>query len=211
MKTNLMNFTKLQISAISQVAWLQLLLILFTPVFFTSGNAGEPYKYITMYTVVIWMLAYLVFRNYAFNDEKYKTRLFFKTLPVTPKTIVGSRMLVVYLFCLVASPLVILSSNLFHAANPDFFIAINAETTLLGLLLASVVIPVECLVFYVFEAQKADIICVAIIAPVFFALALLQHFFKVLTEYNWFLIAALAVLSTLLCFYLAAKLYGNKE
>lgn len=206
-----MHFTKLQINAISQVAWLQLLLIVFAPVFFTAGNVDEPYKYITMYTVVLWTLAYLVFRNYAFNDEKYKTRLFFKTLPVTPKTIIGSRLLVVYLFCLIASPLIIASSNIFHAINPGLFVSISVETTLLGLLSASIIIPVECLVFYIFEAQKADIICVAIIAPIFFAVALLQHFLKVLTDYNWLLVSLLAVTSNVLCFMLAAKLYKERE
>ena len=66
MYTNFLKFTKMQISALSQIVWLQLLCIVLYPMFFTQLNADNDIANIITYTTGLVMLSYLIIRNFAF-------------------------------------------------------------------------------------------------------------------------------------------------
>lgn len=96
MRSNFLNFTKMQISALSQIVWLQLLSIALFPMFFNQINVNNDLANIITYAAGLLMLTYLLLRNFAFNDAKYKTKLLFGILPVTSATIIGARGIIIY-------------------------------------------------------------------------------------------------------------------
>lgn len=75
MYTSFLKFTRMQISSLSQIVWLQLLCIILFPVFFSQLNADNDLANIISYAVGLLMLSYLMIRNFAFTDAKYKTKL----------------------------------------------------------------------------------------------------------------------------------------
>ncbi|MFR8338823.1 MAG: hypothetical protein ACLVAW_20325 [Eisenbergiella massiliensis] len=89
----------------SQIVWLQLLGIVLFPMFFHPINRNNDIANVVIFATGLLMLSYLLLRNFMFNDAKYKTKLLFSILPVTPGSIIGARSVIVYLFCLAASPL----------------------------------------------------------------------------------------------------------
>jgi len=110
MRSNFLNFTKMQISALSQIVWLQLLCIAFFPLLFNRININNDLANVIIYATGLLMLCYLILRNFMFNDAKYKTKLLFSILPVSPTVIIGARGIIIYLFCLIATPLLVLFS-----------------------------------------------------------------------------------------------------
>jgi hypothetical protein len=209
MLLNYLNFIKLQISALSQIVWLQLLCIALYPMFFNQINANNDLANIIIYAAGLLMLSYLLLRNFAFNDAKYKTKLLFSILPVTSKTIIGARGVIIYLFCFLATPLIILFSNIIHIIKPEMFAVIQIHTLPYGVLLVAVFIPLEFLIFYMFETQKADIIGALAIFPYMALMALL---------YNYFMksplligVIVVAILINVFCYRFCNKLYKYKE
>ncbi len=75
MYTSFLKFTRMQISSLSRIVWLQLLCIILYPVFFSQLNADNDLANIISYAVGLLMLSYLMIRNFAFTDAKYKTKL----------------------------------------------------------------------------------------------------------------------------------------
>ncbi len=75
MYTSFLKFTRMQISSLSRIVWLQLLCIILYPMFFSQLNADNDLANIISYAVGLLMLSYLMIRNFAFTDAKYKTKL----------------------------------------------------------------------------------------------------------------------------------------
>ena len=75
MYTSFLKFSRMQISSLSRIVWLQLLCIILYPMFFSQLNADNDLANIISYAVGLLMLSYLMIRNFAFTDAKYKTKL----------------------------------------------------------------------------------------------------------------------------------------
>jgi hypothetical protein len=209
MRSNFLNFTKMQISALSQIVWLQLLCIALYPMFFNQINVTNDLVNIVIYAAGLLMLSYLLLRNFAFNDAKYKTKLLFSILPVTSTTIIGARGVIIYLFCFIATPLVILFSGITHAIKPEIFAVVQMHILPYGLLLVAVFIPLEFLIFYMFETQKADIIGALAIFPYMAIMALL---YKYLMNNPLVIgVIAAAIFMNVFCYRFCNKLYKCKE
>jgi len=209
MRLNFFNFIKLQISALSQIVWLQLLCIALYPMFFNQINANNDLANIIIYAAGLLMLSYLLLRNFAFNDAKYKTKLLFSILPVTSKTIIGARGLIIYLFCLIATPLIILFSYIIHFIKPEVFTVIQMQILPYGLLLAAVFIPIEFLIFYMFETQKADIIGALAIFPYMGLMAILYNYLMKSPLLIGMIVVAIFI--NVFCYRYCNKLYKYKE
>ncbi len=144
MRSNLWNFARMQLESLSHIVWLQLLGVLLYPVFFTQQNAQNDMANILTLATGFVMLAYLIIRNFAFNDARYKTPLLFGILPVLPKTVLAARWLVVYLFCFAAAMPLVLASHILHLLRPEWFAAIPVRILPFGLLLAAVLSNAAC-------------------------------------------------------------------
>lgn len=96
LKSNFLHFTKMQISSLSQIVWLQLLCIVLYPMYFNQININNDRANVIVFAVGLLMLSYLLLRNFAFNDAKYKTKFLFCLLPVTPTIIIGARGIILY-------------------------------------------------------------------------------------------------------------------
>lgn len=208
MSSNFLNFTKLQISALSQIVWLQLLCIALYPMFFNRINVNNDLANVITYAVGLLMLSYLLLRNFAFNDAKYKTKLLFSILPVTPTAIIGARGIIIYLFCLIATPLLILFSSITHAIKPEMFAVMQIHILPYGLLLVAVFMPIEFLIFYMFETQKADIIGALAIFPYMALMALLYNY--LMNSPLWIFVFIIAIFTNVFCYRFSNKLYKSK-
>ena len=203
MRANFLNFTKMQVSSLSQIVWLQLLGIVLFPMFFHPINRNNDIA-----NVVILMLSYLLLRNFMFNDAKYKTKLLFSILPVTPGSIIGARSVIVYLFCLAASPLLLLFSNVTHLIRPGMFAVIQPHIVPYSLVLIAVIMPIEFLIFYVFEGQKADIVGAFAMFPYMGLMVLLYHY--MMKGLLWIVVFLIAAIMNIVCFRFSVWLYKNK-
>lgn len=209
MYVNFWKFTKMQISALSQIVWLQLLCIVLYPMFFTQLNADNDMANIITYTTGLIMLSYLIIRNFAFNDAKYKTKLLFDILPITHGTIIGARGAIVYLFCLLATPLLIFFSVIIHMIKPDMFAIVPLHIVPYGLLLVAIFLPVEFFIFYFFDTQKADIIAALAMFPY---MGVMFIFYKYLmNDLLWIIVFILAIVVNIISSKLCQRLYRNKQ
>ncbi|MGG6311633.1 ABC-2 transporter permease [Paenibacillus macerans] len=209
MRLNFFNFTKMQISALSQIVWLQLLCIALYPMFFNQINVNNDLANIIIYAAGLLMLSYLLLRNFAFNDAKYKTKLLFSILPVRSTSIIGARGIIIYLFCLIATPLLILFSNITHAIKPEMFAVVQTHILPFGLLLIAVFIPIEFLIFYMFETQKADIIGALSIFPYMALMAFLYNY--LMNSPLLICVIVVAIFMNVFCYSFCNKLYKCKE
>lgn len=209
MCSNFLSFAKMQISALSQIVWLQLLCVVLYPLFFSHINANNDTANVVIYAVGLLMLSYLIIRNFAFNDAKYKTKLLFGILPVMPKTIIGARGAIVYLFCLVATPLLVLFSNIIHLIKPEMFAAVPLRILPCGMLFAAVFLPVEFLIFYAFETQKADIIAALAVFPYMGIMFLMYQF--LISGPRWMIVLLIAVFMNVVCYIYSYILYKTKK
>jgi len=205
MRSNFLNFAKMQVSSLSQIAWLQLLCIVLYPIFFSRLNANNDLANILIYAVGLLMLSYLIIRNFAFNDAKYKTHLLFCILPVTPKTIIGARIVMVYLFCLIATPLAVFFSNIICFIKPEMFAAIPIHILPYGFLLVTVFLPVEFLIFSFFETQKADIIAALAFFPYMGAMYLLYKY--LINRHLCIIVFIISIIINTVCFRICQRLY----
>ena len=208
MRSNFFNFTKMQISALSQIVWLQLLSVALFPMFFNQININNDLANVIIYATGLLMLSYLIMRNFVFNDAKYKTKLLFSILPVAPTAIIGARGVIIYLFCLIATPLLVLFSGITHAIKPEMFAIVQTHILLYGLLLVAVFMPIEFLLFYVFEAQKADIIGALAIFPYMGLMALLYNY--LMNSSLWIVVFIIAIIINVFCYRLSTRLYKNR-
>lgn len=209
MHIHFLQFTKMQIVALSQIVWLQMLCIVLYPVFFHQLNAGNDLANIITYAAGLLMLSYLIIRNFAFNDAKYRTKLLFGILPVTNGTVIGARGAIVYLFCLLATPLLIFWSGIAHIIKPDTFAVVPFHIVPGGLLLAAIFLPTEFFIFCFFDAQKADIIGAFAIFPYMGLMSVLWRYLA--DDLFWFIVPVLAVMMNAVCFILCRKLYGKNQ
>jgi hypothetical protein len=208
MHSNFLNFTKMQVSALSQIVWLQLIGIALFPMFFNQINVNNDLANVIIYSAGLLMLSYLLLRNFAFNDAKYKTKLLFSILPVTPTIIIGARGIIIYLFCLVATPLLVIFSNVTHVIKPEMFAVLQSHVLPYGLLLVATFVPLEFLIFYMFEAQKADIIGALAIFPYMGLMALLYNYLMI--SPLWVIVCIIAVFINVFCYRLCVQLYKNR-
>lgn len=208
MRSNFLNFTKMQLSALSQIVWLQLLCIALYPMFFNQININNDLANVIIYAAGLLMLSYLLLRNFAFNDEKYKTKLLFSILPVTPTAIIEARGMIIYIFCFIATPLVILFSSITHAIKPEMFAVIQTHILPDGLLLVAVFMPIEFLIFYMFEAQKADIIGALAIFPYMALMALIYNY--LMNSPLKITVFIIAIFMNVFCYRFSNKLYKSK-
>lgn len=209
MYVNFWKFTQMQISALSQIVWLQLLCIVLYPMFFTQLNADNDMANIITYTTGLVMLSYLIIRNFAFNDAKYKTKLLFDILPITHGTIIGARGAIVYLFCLLATPLLIFFSVIIHMIKPKMFAIVPLHIVPYGLLLVAIFLPVEFFIFYFFDTQKADIIAALAMFPY---MGVMFIFYKYLmNDLLWIIVVILAIIVNIISSKLCQRLYRNKQ
>lgn len=208
MSSNVLNFTKMQILSLSQIVWLQLLSIAFFPMFFTQINANRDVANILTYATGLLLLSYLIMRNFMFNDAKYKTKLLFSILPVTPTAIIGARGSIIYLFCLITTPLLVLFSGITHAIKPEMFAVVQTHILPYGLLLVAVFLPIEFLIFYMFETQKADIIAALALFPYMALMALLYNY--LMNSPLWIVVFIIAVFMNVFCYRLSTRLYKNR-
>lgn len=203
------NFTKMQVFALSKIVWLQLLCIVLYPLFFSYRGASNDLANVIIYAAGLLMLSYLVIRNFAFNDAKYKTKLLFDILPITPGAIIGARGAIVYLFCFIATPLLVLFSNIIHLIKPEMFAVLPIHILPYGILLASVFLPIEFLIFYLFDAQKADIIAALAVFPY---MGLMFPMYKyLLNSPFWIIVLILAVFINWVCYITSQKLYKTSR
>lgn len=209
MSSNILNFTKMQVLSLSQIVKLQLLCVALFPMFFNQINRNNDLANIVIFAVGLLMLSYLLLRNFAFNDAKYKTKLLFSIIPVTPSTIIWSRLLIIYLFCLIATPLLGLFSVITNAIKPELFAIMQLHILPFGLLLAATFMPIEFLIFYLFEAQKADIIGALALFPYMGLIALLYHY--VTRGALWIVVLIAAVIVNVFCYRLSVQLYKNRD
>ena len=209
MYINFWKFTKMQISALSQIVWLQMLCIVLYPMFFTQLNAHNDMANIITYDIGLIMLSYLIIRNFAFNDAKYKTKLLFSILPITQGTIIEARGVIVYLFCLVATPLLVFFSKIIHAIKPEMFAVVPLHIVPYGLLLVAVFLPMEFLIFYFFDTQKADIIAALAMFPY---MGLMFFIYKYLmNDFRWIIVLILAIAINIISAKVCQRLYRNKQ
>lgn len=209
MYTNFLKFTKMQISALSQIVWLQLLCIVLYPMFFTQLNADNDIANIITYTTGLVMLSYLIIRNFAFNDAKYKTKLLFDILPITHRTIIEARGAIVYLFCWLATPLLIFFSVIIHMIKPEMFAIVPLHIVPYGLLLVAIFLPIEFFIFYFFDTQKADIIAALAMFPY---MGVMFIFYKYLmNDLLWIIVFILAIIVNIISSKLCQRLYRNKQ
>jgi hypothetical protein len=208
MQSNFLNFTKMQVSALSQIVWLQLLGIALFPMFFNQININNDLANVIIYATGLLMLSYLILRNFTFNDAKYKTKLLFGILPVAPAAIIGVRGAIIYLFCFIATPLLVLFSGITHALKPEMFAIVQTHILPYGLLLVAVFIPIEFLIFYVFEAQKADIIGAFAVFPYIGLMALLYNY--LMNSFLWIVVFIIAIIINVFCYKLSTRLYKNR-
>lgn len=209
MYINFWKFTKMQISALSQIVWLQMLCIVLYPMFFTQLNAHNDMANIITYAIGLIMLSYLIIRNFAFNDAKYKTKLLFSILPITQGTIIEARGVIVYLFCLVATPLLVFFSKIIHAIKPEKFAVVPFHIVPYGLLLVAVFLPMEFLIFYFFDTQKADIIAALAMFPY---MGLMFFIYKYLmNDFRWIIVLILAIAINIISAKVCQRLYRNKQ
>lgn len=209
MRSNFFNIVKMQVSALSQIVWLQLLCIVLYPMFFSNINAANDQANTIIYATGLLLLPYLTMRNFAFNDAKYKTRLLFGILPIMPETLIQARGAIVYLSSLIATPFVLLFSNIIHLIKPDMFAAVSIHIVPYGLLLFSIFLPIEFLIFYLFDAQKADIIAALACFPY---MGLMFVFYKYLRVTPFWMIAIiLAVFSNVVCYITSQNLYKSQR
>lgn len=209
MYINFWKFTKMQISALSQIVWLQMLCIVLYPMFFTQLNAHNDMANIITYAIGLIMLSYLIIRNFAFNDAKYKTKLLFSILPITQGTIIEARGVIVYLFSLVATPLLVFFSKIIHAIKPEMFAVVPLHIVPYGLLLVAVFLPMEFLIFYFFDTQKADIIAALAMFPY---MGLMFFIYKYLmNDFRWIIVLILAIAINIISAKVCQRLYRNKQ
>jgi len=209
MHTNLKNFTKLQLSSLGRVLHLQVLCILLFPAFFTRLNEGKDLQNTIIYSSGLFILSYLLLRNFAFQDEKYKTKLFFGLLPITPKTVLSSRTFIVYLGALLATPVIFLSSLVFSTINPSLFLPLDLRLIPMGFLIFMLLMPVHLLIFNFFEAQKADIIGALIMFPFMGISALCCYFLG--TFPKTLVLIACVILSNFFLYIAAAHCYKERR
>lgn len=202
--SNFLNFTKMQITTLSQIVWLQLFCVTLYPMFFYQINVNNDFSNVIIFTTGLLMLSYLLLRNFAFNDAKYKTKLLFYILPVTPSIIIGARGIIVYLFCLIATPLIVLFSIINHAIKPEMFAVVQTYILPYGLLFVAVFLPLEFLIFYLFEAQKADIIGALALFP---AMALMFPLSNLMNDNLWIVVLMIALFTNVMSFRFSRKLY----
>ena len=208
MRANFLNFTKMQVSSLSQIVWLQLLGIVLFPMFFHPINRNNDIANVVIFATGLLMLSYLLLRNFMINDAKYKTKLLFSILPVTPGSIIGARSVIVYLFCLAASPLLLLFSNVTHLIRPGMFAVIQPHIVPYSLVLIAVIMPIEFLIFYVFEGQKADIVGAFAMFPYMGLMVLLYHY--MMKGLLWIVVFLIAAIMNIVCFRFSVWLYKNK-
>ncbi len=209
MYANFLKFTKMQISALSQIVWLQLLCIVLYPMFFHQLNAENDTANIITYTSGLLMLSYLIIRNFAFNDARYKTKLLFGILPITNETIIVARGTIVYLFCLAATPLLIFFSKTIHLIKPEMFAAVPLHIIPYGLLLTAVFLPIEFLIFCFLDTQKADIAAALAIFPYMGFMFLLYKY--LMNSLLCIIVFILAVITNVIGFTTCRRLYRNKQ
>lgn len=208
-RSNFYHFAKMQVLALSQIVWPQLLCLVLYPTFFNQKNVNNDLANTITYAIGLLMFCYLIIRNFAFNDAKYKTKLLFSILPVAPKTVIGTRWLIIYLFCVIATPILILFSNITHLIMPDIFAAVPIHILPYGFLLLTVFLPVEFLIFDLFDTQKADIIGAL---SSFAYMALMFLLYKYLKNHAlWLVVLFLAVSTNIICFTGSQKLYKNRQ
>jgi hypothetical protein len=198
----------MQIAALSQIVWLQLVCIALYPMFFNQINVNNDLANIVIYVTGLLMLSYLLLRNFAFNDAKYKTKLLFGILPVTTSTIIGARGIIVYVFCIIATPLLILFSRITHAIKPETFAVFQTHILPYGLLLVAIFIPIEFLIFYMFETQKADIIGALAIFPYMALMAFIYNF--IMNSPLLIGLIAFGIFLNMFCYIICKKLYKCK-
>lgn len=155
------------------------------------------------------MLSYLLLRNFAFNDAKYKTKLLFGILPITPNTVIGSRGIIVYLFCIIATPLLAMFLYITNAIKPEMFALVQPHILPYGLLLTTIFMPIEFLIFYIFETQKADIIGAFAIFPYMGLMALIYNYLA--KGPLLIVVLIIAVITNVLCYRASTKLYKGRE
>jgi hypothetical protein len=198
----------MQISALSQIVWLQLLCIALYPMFFNQINVNNDLANVIIYAAGLLMLSFLLLRNFTFNDAKYKTKLLFGILPVTPTAIIGARGIIIYLFCLIATPLLVLFSYITHGIKPEMFAIMQTHILPYGLLLVAVFMPIEFLIFYKFEAQKADIIGALAIFPYMGLMTFLYNY--LMNSPFWIVVFIIAIFMNVFCYRFSNKLYQSR-
>jgi hypothetical protein len=208
MRSNFLNFAKMQILSLSQIVLLQLLSVALFPMFFNQINRNNDLANVIVYAAGLIMLSYLILRNFIFNDAKYKTKLLFSILPVTPTVIIGARGIIIYLFCLIATPLLVLFSGITNAIKPEMFAIVQMHILPYGLLLVAIFMPIEFLIFYVFEAQKADIIGALAIFPYMGLMALLYNY--LMNSFLWIVVFIIAIIINVFCYRLSTRQYKNR-
>ena len=208
MRANFLNFTKMQVSSLSQIVWLQLLGIVLFPMFFHPVNRNNDLANVVIFATGLLMLSYLLLRNFMFNDAKYKTKLLFSILPVTPGSIIGARSVIVYLFCLAVSPRLLFFYKLKQNIKTGIFSVIKSHIVPYSLVLIAVIMPIEFLIFYVFEGQKADIVGAFAMFPYMGLMVLLYHY--MMKGLLWIVVFFIAAVMNIVCFRFSVWMYKNK-
>ena len=209
MRSNVLKLTTMQASSLSKIVWLQLIGIAIFPTAFNRININNDYANVLIFATGLLILSYLLLRNFAFNDAKYKTKLLFGILPLTPSTIIVARGIIVYVFCVIAAPLLVLFSHATHAIVPETFAIIQLHILPYGLLLTAICMPIEFLLFYIIETQKADIIGAFAMFPYMGLMALIYTY--MMNGLLLVVVCIIAVAVNMLCYRLAAKAYRKMD
>ena len=209
MSRGLFHFAKMQMFSLSQIVWLQLLCVVLYPMFFHQINSGNDFVNVITFTAGLIILSYLLLRNFAFNDAKCKTRLMFGILPITPEMVIVARGIIVYLFCLIATPIVIAISYITHMIRPGTFAVIEAHILPIALLFLAALMPIEFLIFNLLEAQKADIVGALAVFPYMGFIALVYR--HLAGGFMPVILVVIAILTNATCYLLSVKRYRAKE
>jgi hypothetical protein len=101
-----------------------------------------------------------------------------------------------------------LFSHINHAIKPDIFAIVQTAIVPDGLLFVALFLPLEFLIFYLFEAQKSDIIGVLALFP---AMGLMLLLYNVLQSSLWIAVLILAIFANVISFRFSRMLYQRKS
>lgn len=96
-----------------------------------------------------------------------------------------------------------------HAIKPEMFAVMQIHILPYGLLLAAVFLPIEFLIFYMFEAQKADIVGALALFPYMGLMVLLYNY--LMNSLLWVVVIIIATFTNLFCFRFSNKLYQSRD
>ncbi len=205
MKNNLIPFAKLQISALSPVLALCIVLL---PM---SSLKVTDYRGTVIFGSILTISALFIMNSFGVTDEKYKVKYLFHTLPVSPSVVVGVRWMITYGLVILVLPVAVLLSHATAVVRPEVLQPLHFSPLCNGFLLAAMIIPLCLLIYFRFSAERATIIASILLMVLVTSFSLGQGFFsKFLSGRAWAGNLILAVCINYLCLKICITQYKRR-